>query len=306
VRAAPTPATEEPPLIQRAPLTFGIIAVNLAVFAAQTYLAGLAGLASMPAYVLLAVGANNVNATLYEHHYETLLTSCFVHGSLLHIAFNMVALRQIGPVVEGAVGARRMAPLYLLSGIAGSLGSTYWVWRSGGQALSVGASGAICGLIGAALVLGYRIEGKRSPLMWTMARWLLTLFVLGAVVNFLVRLGGQNKVLDNASHFAGALAGASIAIAWKRGNAASSEWSAAVVIGCTALVTLAGIVAGVRTATNPFATMTVDDRVAFATSAIDEGRCLEARAAVQSLKRLAPQATEVVLVEQNFRHRCGR
>jgi rhomboid protease GluP len=306
VRAAPSaPEEAEPPLYRRAPLTFAIIAANVAVFAGQTFFSGLSGLAAMPMWVLLAFGANNVNATVYEHRYDTLVSSCFVHGSLLHIAFNMVALRQIGPFVERTVGAARMAPLYLLSGIAGAMGSAFFGWLSGAQRTSVGASGAICGLIGAALVIGYRIEGRRSPIMFAMAKWLATLFALGLFVSFLVYLGGGGGGFDNAAHAGGAAAGASIAVAWRRGETYAASTTAAIVALCGCVVVSAGVLTGRYTRSDPFATLNVDDRLAFAASAIDAGHCRDARAALASLKKLAPRAPEVRLVEQNYHHRCG-
>ncbi len=304
--AAPEPETEgEAPLHRRAPLTFAIIAANIAVFAGQTFFAGLGGLAGMPTWVLLAFGANNVNATVYEHRYDTLVTSCFVHGSLLHIGFNMVALRQIGPFVERAVGAARMAPLYLLAGIAGSTGSAFFGWLSGGQPISVGASGAICGLIGATLVIGYRIEGRDSPIMRAMAKWLATLFALGLIVSYLVHLGGGSGGFDNAAHAAGAVGGASIAVAWRRGATYARSTTFAVVGLCTCVVLSAAVLTARYTRSDPFATLNVDDRLGFAANAIDSGRCRDARAAVASLKKLAAQAPEVHLIEQNYHHRCG-
>ena len=310
VRAPPPAEDREPPLFRRAPLTFGIIAVNVGVFVAQLVLMGnpLAGLASMPPWILRAFGANDVSMTLYEHRYETLLTSVFVHASLLHIALNMLVLRQVGPFIERNVSAARMAPLYVVAGIAGSTGSTFVGWLSGAQRLSVGASGAICGLVGAALVIGYRTEGWRSPIMRGMAQWLAALFAMGVIVSYLVQRGTGSKGggFDNAAHFAGALAGASIAIAWRRGatyDRTTTQW---IVILCASVVAGAGILTARYTMHNPFALMSLDDRVAYATTAIGEGRCRDARAAVRSLERLAPKAPEVGLVEQNFRHRCGR
>jgi rhomboid protease GluP len=300
------PDDDEPPLYRRAPLTFAIMAVNLAVFAGQTLATGLGGLAAMPMWVLLAFGANNVNATVYEHRYDTLVSSCFVHASLLHIAFNMVALRQIGPFVERSVGAARMAPLYLLSGIAGSTGSAFFGWLSGVQRTSVGASGAICGLIGAALVIGYRIQGRRSPIMFAMAKWLATLFALGIIVSFLLRLGGGGGGFDNAAHASGAFAGASIAVAWRRGETYPSSTTAAVVALCACVVVSAGVLTARYTRNDPFATLSADDRLAYAASAIDAGRCRDARAALGSLKKLvSPLAPEIHLIEQNYHHRCG-
>jgi rhomboid protease GluP len=307
VRAAPPTAIPEPPLYQRAPLTFAIIVANVAVFAGQTLAAGLGGLATMPGSVVLAFGANNVSATLYEGRYETLLTSCFVHASLLHIALNMAVLRQIGPLVERAVGAARMAPLYVLSGIAGSMGSTFWGWHDGTQRVSVGASGAICGLAGAALVIGYRVEGPRSPLMLAMGRWLLMLFALGLFVSFvIVRLAGGSGGFDNAAHIAGAIGGASVAFAWRRGEAYDRSATTWIVVLCTCIVVGAGLRTAIATLTRPLATMTFDQRVAQATRAIDDGRCPEAREVLLSLQRTAPRAPEVMLVTQNYRHMCRR
>jgi rhomboid protease GluP len=307
VRAAPSaPDEAEPPLYRRAPLTFAIIAVNVAVFVGQTLVARLGGLAVMPNEVLLAFGANNVNATVYEHRYDTLVTSCFVHASLLHIAFNMVALRQIGPFVERTVGAARMAPLYLLAGIAGSTGSAFFGWLSGAQRTSVGASGAICGLIGATLVIGYRIEGRRSPIMFAMAKWLATLFALGLFVTFLVHLGGGGGGFDNAAHASGAFAGASIAVAWRRGETYPASTTVAVVALCTCVVVSAGVLTARYTLNDPFATLSADARLAYAANAIDVGRCRDARAALSSLEKLVVRrAPEIRLIEQNYHHRCG-
>ena len=305
VRAPPAPRAAEPPLYKEAPLTFAIIAINVAVFVAQLAASGLVGFAGMPSWVLHAFGGNEVAATLYEHRYETLLTSCFVHGSLIHIGFNMIALRQIGPFVERSVGAARMAPLYIVSGIAGSSGSTFFGWLSGAQRLSVGASGAICGLVGAALVIGFRLDGWRSPLMRAMARWLLALFGLGLFVTYMLRLGGASGGFDNAAHAAGALAGASIAAGWRRGAPYSRATTIWILVLCASLCIGAGERVARLTLTYPFATLGLDGRVAYAARAIDDGKCKDARAAIASLKKLAPGAPEVKLVERNYRDRCG-
>ena len=295
VRPAPRERVGEPSLYKRAPLTFAIIAVNLAVFAGQVGIGGLRSLIGMPSWVLLAFGGNSVGATLYEQRYETLLTSCFVHGSLLHVAFNMVALRQIGPFVERTVGASRMAPLYILAGLGGSTGSTFFGWLSQAQRLSVGASGAICGLIGAALMIGYRVEGPRSPLMRAMAGWLATILVLGFA----------SQSFDNAAHAGGALAGVSIAITWKRGPAPSSTTKTLILALCTGLLVGTGVRVARFSLTDPFALLTAPDRLALAARWIDAGNCRDAAAAIASVKHImAPDAPEVRLIERNYWSRC--
>ena len=303
VRAAADVAA--PPLYRQAPLTVALVAANVLVFLAEAASSGFVGLAAMPSAVLHAFGGNEVAATLYEHRYETLLTSCFVHASIVHLTFNMVALVLIGPPVERAAGAARMAPLYLLAGIAGSSGSTFFGWLSGAQRLSVGASGAICGLAGAAVVIGWRLDGRKSPLMRAMAGWLVAIFVLGAVVSFRFLFGGPNGGFDNAAHAAGALAGASIAAGWRRGVAYTKGASGWVVVLCACVCLGAGIRVARITLTDPLASLGVDGRLAYAARAIDDGRCHDARVAIVSLKRLAPGAPEVRLIERNYRDRCG-
>jgi len=296
---APPESTPEPPFVSTYPLTTAIIVVNVLVFIGQLWASGAVGLAGMPSGVLLGFGGNYVNATLVDR-YETLLTSCFVHGSAIHIGFNMIALRQIGPFIERSVGAARMAPLYLISGIAGSVGSTFFGWLSQGQRLSVGASGAICGLIGAALVIGYRVEGPKSPLMRAMARWLLTLFALGLVVSFFARRGG----FDNAAHVAGSVAGASVAAAWRRGVVVPRATTIGVVVLCACIIAGAGLRCARFTLKDPFATMMIDERIAAATRAIDYGNCPAAHDALDSVAKLAPRAPEVELLVRNYHHRC--
>lgn len=305
MRPAPPARAAEPPLWQQAPLTLGIIVANIAVFVGQLAASGLVGFASMPSSVLHEFGANEAAATVYGGRWETLLTSCFVHGSLIHIAFNMIALRQIGPFVERVAGRARMAPLYVLSGIAGSMGSAFFGWLSQAQRLSVGASGAICGLVGAALVMGYRLEGWQSPLMRAMARWLFALFAIGFVVTFLMRLGGSNGGFDNAAHAAGALAGASIAIGWRRGVSYDKSTTFWVVVLCTCVCLGMGFRVVRVTLSDPAAKLGVDDRVANAMLAMREGRCADARTLVISLEKFAPAAPQVHAVERMYRDRCG-
>jgi rhomboid protease GluP len=285
----PKPAPREEERGPVSPLTWAIIFANVAVFAAQVWYGGLSGLRDMSEQTVLAFGANNVGATLYEGRFETLLASCFVHGSLLHIAFNMVALRQVGTFVERAVGPARMATLYLLSGVIGSAASTFSGWLSGEQHISVGASGAICGLIGAGAVLGYRIEGKKSPIMRALARWLLSLLAL-----------------DNAAHIGGAVSGALVASLWQRGLVYPPSTRNAVLALCAALVVATGVRVYRFDRYDPFATMTVDDRLAYAVQAIDEGHCARAKMALDSLSRLTFRAPDVQLAIANYHSRCGR
>ena len=80
------------------------------------------------------------------------------------------ARRALGLLVL-SVRPVRFFPLFLMTGVVGSAASALVGWTAT-ERLSAGASGAICGVIGAAAVLGYRTQGARGPLTTSMARWL--------------------------------------------------------------------------------------------------------------------------------------
>ncbi|WP_231505183.1 rhomboid family intramembrane serine protease [Cellulomonas sp. URHE0023] len=90
------------------------------------------------------------------------VTVAFLHSTTnyLHIVFNMVALWFVGPLLEQTLGRARYLTLYLLSAVGGSVGSVLLAGDLPAMAqLSVGASGAVFGLFGAALVVTHRLGG---------------------------------------------------------------------------------------------------------------------------------------------------
>jgi len=80
-----------------------------------------------------------------------LITAGFLHGGVLHILMNMWVLFDVGAQVEESFGTSRFLVLYFVANLTAFLASTYW-----SSALSIGASGAIFGLIGAMIALGVR------------------------------------------------------------------------------------------------------------------------------------------------------
>jgi membrane associated rhomboid family serine protease len=107
--------------------------------------------------------------------YWQLLTSVFTHVEVWHIAFNMLALWVLGPQLELAVGRVRFLALYLLSGLSGSL-LVYWLAPAG--LLTLGASGAIFGLMGALLVLALKVRGQlQQILVWIGINFAITVSV---------------------------------------------------------------------------------------------------------------------------------
>ena len=127
-------------------VTYAIIAVNLVVFAAQVLTGGGGARA--------ADGAVYENGVLFgpfvdQGEWWRLLTSGFMHASVPHILLNMVGVYFLGQLIEPALGPVRYLSLYLGSLFAGSFGALLLSPDAG----TVGASGAVFGLLGAAVVM---------------------------------------------------------------------------------------------------------------------------------------------------------
>jgi rhomboid protease GluP len=102
-----------------------------------------------------------------------LVTANYLHGGLLHLFFNCYALMVLGPLVEEAFGWRKFFCLYTLSGIAGFLVSFLW-HHNETYRLAVGASGAIYGLLGFAVIYGrYRAGPAGRAIAAHLTQWLI-------------------------------------------------------------------------------------------------------------------------------------
>lgn len=294
--------------LANAPVTGALIATNVGVFAAQVFLAGSVRFAfgggsgedaRVWSSVLRWLGANHSTFTVADNRLETLVTSLFLHGSILHLAFNMLVLWQVGPFLERAIGRARFLPLYLGSGIVGSAFSAI-AGRFFGASLSVGASASICGLIGAILVLGARTQGWRGPLARQMATWLVVLFLLGFAKNV---KGGMVQV-DNAAHLGGALGGAILAASWQRGYAYAKRAEAMIVTACVALVVASGLTVYVRDRTDPYLFMDLDERVDAALTALSAGRCEKATNAIQRARQMDPANNHLRAHAEQIEREC--
>lgn len=116
-----------------------------------------------------------------------LITSAFLHVELMHILFNMLALWFLGPGVERVLGRARFLALYLISALAGSV-TVYWL--SSPTTTTLGASGAVFGLMGAVLILAIRARGDvRTILLWIGANVAITVFG-AAFISWQGHLGG--------------------------------------------------------------------------------------------------------------------
>ncbi|KRA39113.1 MULTISPECIES: rhomboid family intramembrane serine protease [unclassified Nocardioides] len=96
--------------------------------------------------------------------YWQLFTSMFTHVEPWHLGFNMLALWVLGPQLEQVFGRARFLAIYLLSGLAGSV-AVYWLSAEHGS--TVGASGAIFGMMGALVIVGFKVGGQlQGLLLW--------------------------------------------------------------------------------------------------------------------------------------------
>jgi rhomboid protease GluP len=282
-------------MLALAPLTRVILWANLAIFALEVIESrSIEALMGPPSGVLLAFGANYAPLTLGLGQYDRLLSSCFVHASVLHVAFNMAALVQIGPFVERAVGAARYAVLYVVAGAAASATSVAWGLLRGDVVQSVGASGAICGVMGAAVVVGLRLEGLRSPIARQIGFWLLVTLALGASM----------KNIDNAAHVGGLAAGALLASAWRRGVAYSRNATIACVAGATLLCVAAGLTTAYRDATDRYASRGKNDRSDAVSTALERGDCKEARRALAATERVAEDSPDLAGLRKAVESAC--
>ena len=136
-----------------APATMVLIAVNVIVYVIT---ASQGGGINLPGGELFSKWALQGNA-VSNGDWWRLVTAMFLHGSILHLLFNMLALYWLGTIIEQALGTPRFLLVYFVSGLAGSTGA---LWFSSQFAVTVGASGAIFGLIGALLILEYLATGS--------------------------------------------------------------------------------------------------------------------------------------------------
>lgn len=128
---------------------------------------------------LFLLGATGTLPIAYGRWW-TLISAAFLHGGILHIFFNMMALRQLAPFVLDAFGLHRFAILYVWTGVAG-----FFVSYLAGVPFTIGASAPVCGLIGAILYYGKSRGGfygeaiYRQAMGWVVGLVLFGLFIPG-------------------------------------------------------------------------------------------------------------------------------
>lgn len=151
---------------------------------------------------LLRLGAAHGPAVAAGESWR-LVTAIFLHGGLLHLGFNLVALIDFGGVLERRFGALRVLAVFLASGMAGFLASTAWHPDD----VSIGASGAIFGLLGWWAMAAWKL-GEFLPATERRRRLLTLLTVVGVALG----LGFVIPGIDNAAHLGGLLTGLALGL----------------------------------------------------------------------------------------------
>jgi membrane associated rhomboid family serine protease/Tfp pilus assembly protein PilF len=177
-------------------LTQIILGINVAVFIAML-LANGSVTQEFSTGVAIHFGAN-VGVYTLNGQWWRLLTYMFLHGGFLHIAMNMWCLWNIGHLCESLYGRWTYAAVYLITGVAGGLASAAWNPR----VLSVGASGALFGIMGA-LIASFAL-GEFS-LSTVPIRSVLSSLIFWA--GFSLFFGSLSPGIDNACHVGGLISG---------------------------------------------------------------------------------------------------
>jgi rhomboid protease GluP len=198
----------------RPTITYAIIAINVAIF--------LIRLTSFSLDQQIQLwGATRPSDVLINGEVYRLFTSMFLHASLfdplgrfafqniLHIVFNMYLLYTVGTQVERLFGHVRFVLIYILGGLGGAVLSTV---LSGGNAYSLGASGAVFAILAAQLVYLYQHRKLLGIRARSQMQSLIILVVINLIYGGLTSVGRSAFQVDNWAHLGGLIGG--LVLAW--------------------------------------------------------------------------------------------
>jgi rhomboid protease GluP len=160
--------------------------------AAQLF--GAPALGGIDGHVLHRLG-DKAPQIIANNQWWRLVTAMFLHVDLLHIGMNMWCLVDLGPQVESLFSTTKFIALYLVTGVAGFLLSLWW----SPNGYSVGASGAITGLIGILIGVSFHHGHLGREYRSQLWRWVIYLAIFGIFFR-----------VDNAAHFGGLACGVAL------------------------------------------------------------------------------------------------
>ena len=179
-----------------------IVAVTIAVYGITWFMtqnAASAELSASPSMggirgdVLVRMGAK-YGPLIYAGQWWRLVTAIFLHAGLFHIGMNLWCLFDLGPAVESLFSTTKFVVLYLVTGVIGFILSLWW----SPFGVSIGASGAILGLIGILIGASFHHGGLGKDYRSQLWRWVIYILIFGLLPFFAV---------DNAAHIGGLVSG---------------------------------------------------------------------------------------------------
>ncbi len=207
-----------------------IIYINIAYYVLSLFLGGVSNEGSVNFFSpsnqsLFLLGASGTYPVIIEHRFWTLISASFLHGGILHIGFNMMALYQLGPFILSEFGFHRFINLYIITGAGGFAASVLF-----GVPFTIGASASVCGLIGAIIYYGKSRGGSYGEAIYKQAMgWVIGLIFLGLIF----------PGINNWAHGGGLLSG--IALSFLMGyndNKPESAWSKILAFSCILLTAI--------------------------------------------------------------------
>jgi rhomboid protease GluP len=158
-----------------------IISTNIIYFAVSILLSvrldGSAGMLSPGRTSLFLLGATGTLPVEQYGRLWSLLSANYLHGGIIHLIFNLMALRQLAPWVINEYGTSRMFIIYTLGGVFG-----FWLSCFAGVPFTIGASAALCSLIGSLLYYGKSRGGAYGSSVYReVSGWVVSLFVFGLI-----------------------------------------------------------------------------------------------------------------------------
>ncbi|MCU0495612.1 MAG: rhomboid family intramembrane serine protease, partial [Chloroflexaceae bacterium] len=205
--AVPPPAEPPPPPQRQQPrvwATWVLLGVNVLIYLLTGALSVLISGSILDLFTplggVLQLFGWKQNDLILQGEYWRLLTAMFLHGNLVHIFFNAYALFGFGPEMERLFGTWRFLALYFLAGLAGSVAS-----YALSPAPSVGASGAIFGLIGGLATFYYLARQELGAYGQRQLQSMAFIIVINLMIGF------SAPGIDNFAHLGGLLGGALLA-----------------------------------------------------------------------------------------------
>ena len=179
------------PRFKDAPVTTTILVLIAIIFGIETLLG-----VPKNGEALITMGAI-VPGTLQNHEYWRLVAAMFLHGNVIHWLVNSWSLYQLGMLYEAMFGKARFTAVYLITGLCASITSAFYLT----DRASVGASGAVFGILGAFIFSIRRSQWRHEK--WTQG--LTRQLVFWGLLNLVI--GASFTIIDNKAHIGGLISG---------------------------------------------------------------------------------------------------